>query len=153
MADKYINYTDSTGGNVVMRVDALGDGYYAFAHTDGGPGWDTLFGIATTDGHYGAYVSTDMTSSDTVAVSDYPTTDQYLVITDIWYSSEAANVFTFTEETSGKVKLRAYLPANSGMAHFKPRGKYKLFTKNKRLMAQASATGGVCVLVGAYSEK
>lgn len=152
MADRVVNVLDVDGAPVQKRLDEMGDGYYAFAMTDGGPGWDSVFGISDTDGKFGAYYSTDATSTDYVAVTDSPTTDYCIVFTDIAISTGDAMAVSFFEEGEPtKVRYRCYMPANSGVHVFTPRGKIK-FRANRRLLMQASATGAISCLVGYYQE-
>jgi hypothetical protein len=113
---------------------------------DDGPGWTSVFGVAGA-----AFVSADQSGS-AVAVTDAPTGGQKLVITDITVSVGAtAQTVSFTEETSGTLILRVYLPVNGTYTHHF-RSKLKLATADKKLFIQTSASGNVSANVGYYSE-
>lgn len=112
--------------------------------TDAGPAWTSIFGVSGA-----AVVSADATGNP--AVTDAPAAGQKLVITDIVYSSDTAMSLTFSEETSGTVIFKVFVPAN-GTGQITPRGKKKLATADKKLMCDASVAGNIAVTVGYYSE-
>lgn len=113
--------------------------------SDAGPHWASVWGVS------GVPVTSADMSGGAVAVSDAPTAGEKLVITDILVSSDTALRFAFTEETSGTVIAYVRVPAN-GTAQITFRGKRKLWTADKKVYCQASASGNVEVLVGYYSE-
>lgn len=94
--------------------------------------------------------SADM--STTAAISAAPTSGQYLVIDDIFFSSDTALNFEFEEETSGTVVMKVYVPANFA-GQFTPRGKLKLPTADKKLFGDASGAGNVAITVFYHSEE
>lgn len=85
------------------------------------------------------------------AVTDVPTSGQYLVIEDLLVSAGAAMAVDFEEETTTKLLFRVYLPAN-GTFHYTPKGKNKLHTADKRLMVKSNAVGNVAVTTTYFSE-
>jgi hypothetical protein len=66
-------------------------------------------------------------------------------------SVNVAMTVTFTEETAGTVLLVLYMPSN-GSAQITPRGKLKLATAGKKLMARTSAAGNIAVTTFYHSE-
>lgn len=157
------------GTIVPIKAVDNGDGTYSLA-TSGGGGTVTVAvtgtlpvavqGIVPTYdagpynvGSFGvtgsAYVSANATG--TVAITDVPTTGQKLVITDVLLSTDTAMNILLQEETSANVIAKIFLPAN-GTVQWTPRGKVKLATVNKRLMAKASVTGNVGITTNYYSE-
>lgn len=111
---------------------------------DNGAQWTTSWGVS------GAPIESDISASAT-AVTDVPTTDQKLVIDDIFVHCSVAQVLTFTEETTGTVLFKRSIPANQTI-QFTPRGRRKLATANKKLMCQSSAATATYVEVGYHSE-
>lgn len=98
-----------------------------------------------------AFTSADQ-SGAAAAVTAAPTAGQKLVITDVLVSIGAvAQTITITEETTGTVKLKLYLLASTNF-HYKPVGKLKLDTADKKLMVQSSALGAIAVTAQYYSE-
>lgn len=93
--------------------------------------------------------SADMSTA--AAISAAPTSGEYLVIDDIFFSSDTAMNFEFEEETSGTVVLKVYVPANFA-GQFTPRGKLKLPVADKKLFGDASAAGNVAITVFYHSE-
>ena len=129
---------------VVVGLSELGDGTYGLATVDGGPSMAGSFGVS------GVLVeSADMTSA--AAVTDVPATGQKLVILDVVVSVAAAMDVLFEEESSGTNLLRLYF-SGAGGGQVTLRGKMKLATAGKRLMATASVAGAVAVLVTYRSE-
>jgi ribose/xylose/arabinose/galactoside ABC-type transport system permease subunit len=106
---------------------------------DAGPAWTPKFGVN------GACVTSANMSAAPVAVTDAPPAGQKLVVDDINLSGDTALAYTLTEETTGTVIWKEYLPANGG-AQRTMRGKIKLATAVKRLMCQTSGAGNVAVL-------
>lgn len=111
---------------------------------DGGPSWTTVLGVSGA-----AVVSADATGNP--AVTDAPTSGQKIVVDDIMVSSDTAMNIIFSEETSGTVFLKVFIPAN-GFYQITPRSKIKLATANKKLMADASVAGNVAITVLYHSE-
>lgn len=157
--------------STIVPIKAVdnGDGTYSLA-TSGGGGTVTVAvtgtlpvavqGIVPTydagpynAGSFGvtgsAVVSSNITG--TTAITDVPTTGQKLVITDVLLSTDTAMNILLQEETSANVIAKIFLPAN-GTVQWTPRGKVKLATANKRLMAKASVTGNVGITTNYYSE-
>lgn len=108
---------------------------------DSGPSWATSRTVVTSANLSGAAV--DATGA--------PTTGQKIVATDLIVSSDTALTLTFTEETSGTVILKLYVPA-SGVAQITPRSKLKLDTANKKLRVQSDIAGNVGITTLYYSE-
>lgn len=157
--------------STIVPIKAVdnGDGTYSLA-TSGGGGTVTVAvtgtlpvavqGIVPTYdagpynvGSFGvtgsAFTSANVTG--TAAITDVPTTGQKLVITDVLLSTDTAMNILLQEETSAKVIAKIFLPAN-GTVQWTPRGKIKLPTADKRLMAKASVTGNVGITTNYYSE-
>lgn len=113
---------------------------------DAGPNWTSVWGVA------GVPVTTATTFS-TAAVTDAPTSGQKICVDDIIVSTDAATTITLLEETSGTVMFGPwYLPANSGPLQISVRGKKKLATANKKLVATSVGAAHVTVQVGYHSE-
>lgn len=110
------------------------------AKRDGGPGWVSKTTYTT---------SADMSTA--AALTDAPISGEYLVIDDIFFSSDTALNFEFEEETSGTVFLKVYVAANSAL-QLTPRGKLKLPTADKKLFGDASGAGNVAITVFYHSE-
>lgn len=104
------------------------------------------FGVA------GAMFTSADQSGAAAAVTDAPSAGKKLVITDIIISvGDTGQTVTLTEQTSGTVKGKYYVPANTTITiPFK--GKFKLDTADKKLMVQTSVTGNVAVGALYYSE-
>lgn len=111
---------------------------------DAGPSWTSAFGVTSA-----AVVSADLTTR--TAVTDAPTSGQKLVITDIIVSSDTAMSILFEAETANTDIIKVFIPAN-GTIQVTPRGKIKLATADKKLMATASVAGNIAVTVVYYSE-
>ena len=103
------------------------------ATKDAGANWTSVYTYTT---------SADMSTA--AAISAAPPAQQYIVIDDIFFSTDTAMNFEFEEETSGTVLFKVYLTANSAM-QFTPRGKVKLPTANKKVFGDASASGNVAI--------
>ena len=110
---------------------------------DAGPAQPVRFGVS------GATFTSSDQSGSTAAVTDTPFPGTYLVVTDLEISTDTALALTFTEETSGTVVGKYYLPANCTV-QITPRGRKQLVTPGKRLMVQASAAGNIAVTAGYY---
>lgn len=113
--------------------------------TDAGPAQAMSYGVS------GATFTSADASGAAAAVTDAPASGQSLVITDLEVSADTAMTLTFTCETTGVVVGKYFLAANT-VLQITPRGKKKLATANKRLMAQASAAGNVAITAHYYSE-
>ena len=113
--------------------------------TDGGPAAIMSFGVA------GATFTSADQSGAAAAVTDVPTTGSKLVVTDIEVSVSVACIVTFSEETSGTVVAKLYMPATS-FAQITPRGKRKLATANKRLMVRTDVASAIAVTAHYCSE-
>lgn len=112
---------------------------------DAGPGWASVLGASSA-----AVTSADMSGAD-AAITDAPATGQKIVLTDVLISVDTAMRVDLKEETSGTLLARLYLPAN-GTAQWTPRGKTKLATAGKRVMARTSAAGNIAITAHSYSE-
>lgn len=111
-----------------------------------------LTGRVTTWGVAGVPFSSADQSAAAAAVSDAPAAGLKLVLSELVVMAGAtAQIFTFTEETSGTVILKVACAANSTV-HLKFRGKIKLATTVKKLMVQSSAAGAISVLAGYSTE-
>lgn len=110
------------------------------------PSYVESYGVA------GAMFTSADQSAAPAAVTDAPSGGKKLVITDIIISVGATGqTITLTEETSGTVKGKFYVPANTTITiPFK--GKFKLGTADKKLMVQSSAAGNIAVGALYYSE-
>jgi len=122
------------------RVNADFDTFGAMATTDGGPRFTSS---------YTHTASADM--STTANITGAPSSGEYLVIDDIFFSTDTEMNFTFEEETSGTDIIKVYIGAN-GYLQYTPRGKIKLPTADKKLNGKASAAGNVAVTVCYHSE-
>jgi hypothetical protein len=124
----------------------------AISTMDAGPSQPQLYGV-TAAGASGAgtFTSADQ-HSVTAAVTDQTPAGAWLVITDIVASSDTLLTLTFTEETTGTIKAKMFMPASGGAAQYTPRGKLKLDTAGKRLLVQASVSGNIAVGVHYYFE-
>lgn len=142
-ADTPAATSGTTGDYQPLITDANGR-LYDRAQDDG-PAWTSVFGVG------GACFSSADQSGSAANVTDAPTSGQKLVITDLVVSAAAAMVVTFTEETSGTIIFKVCLAANSTVV-ISPRSKIKLATADKKLKAQASASGTLTVLASYYSE-
>lgn len=112
---------------------------------DAGPAQAMSFGVSGA-----TFTSADQHSA-AAAVTDAPGTGLKLVVTDLEISTDTALTFTFTEETSGTVVAKYYIPA-AGVVQITPRGKRKLATANKKLMVQTSASGNIAITAHYYVE-
>lgn len=158
--------------STIVPIKAVdnGDGTYSLA-TSGGGGTVTVAvtgtlpvaiqGIVPTYdagpynvGSFGvtgsAAVIANITGTPT-AITDVPTSGQKLVITDVLLSTDTAMNILLQEETSLLTIAKIFLPAN-GTVQWTPRGKVKLPTANKRLVAKASVAGNLGVTTNYYSE-
>jgi len=93
--------------------------------------------------------SADM--STTANITAAPTSGQYLVIDDIFFSTDTAMAFTFEEETSGTDIIKIDVAANTAY-QFTPRGQIKLATADKKLNGLASVSGNVYITIVYHSE-
>jgi len=107
---------------------------------DGGPYWTSSWTHTS---------SADM--STTANITAAPTSGQYLVIDDIFFSVDTAMTLTFEEETSGTDMFKFDIAANTAY-QFTPRGKAKLATADKKLNGLASVSGNVYITVFYHSE-
>lgn len=113
------------------------------ATKDAGTYYTTSIGVS------GALVAT--TDNTETAVTDAPTTGQYIVVDDVLISADAACNVLFQIETTGTDLFQIYF-AGAGTIQFTPRGKIKLATVNKKLTSKASTTVNVKVTVLFHSE-
>lgn len=144
----------ANGDYIPLVVDASGRLYVAPLQAgtaiigstmDGGPSWTSVTGVSNA-----TVVSADA-SGAAAAVTAAPTAGQKLVIDDLIISVGAALTVTITEETSGTVKGKYYMAANSTI-QITPRGKMKLDTADKKLMVQTSGAGNIGVTTLYHSE-
>ena len=133
----------TSGDYATINQDANGRAW-ARAQDDG-PAWTSVFGVSGA-----AVTSSDLSASPT-AITDAPTAGQKIILTDLLVSSGAAISITFTEETSGTVIAKVFCAANSTTS-VQLRGKVKLATADKKLMAQASGAGALAITAVYYSE-
>jgi len=147
MADAVRLYEDGVevGPDNPLSVSLIGADGSPEAVKDGGPGWESVFGVS------GARFTSANQSASAASVTNAPTTGQKLVITDVLISVDTAMRVDLKEETSGTVLASLYLPAN-GTVQFTPRGKLKLATVNKKLQLQTTVSGNVATTVFYYSE-
>lgn len=116
------------------------------ATKDAGPNWTSVWGVS------GVPVVT-ATNFSTTAVTDAPTSTQKLCIDDIIVSTDAVTKLTLLEETSGTVMFGPwFLPANSGPIQISLRGKKKLATADKKLVATSVGAANMTIQVGYHSE-
>ncbi len=94
--------------------------------------------------------SGDASGSD-LAVTEAPTSGQYIILTDIVISVDTAMRVDVKCETSGAVLAKFYLPAN-GTIQWTPRSETKLATVNKKVVVRSSASGNISVTTHYYSE-
>lgn len=114
--------------------DALPAGTNIIGATkDAGPNWTSVYTYTT---------SADMSTA--AAISAAPPAQQYIVIDDVFFSTDTEMSFEFEEETTGTVLFKVYATANSTI-QFTPRGKVKLATANKKVFGDASASGNVAI--------
>jgi len=111
---------------------------------DSGAGWDSVYGVGGA-----AVVSSNITTP--TAVTDAPEVGKRIVIDDIIVSSAIAMAISFEEETSGTIIFRVFLPAD-GTLQITPRGRVRLVTANKRVMARSDVAGNVAITVIYHSE-
>jgi hypothetical protein len=125
------------GNNNIGDVDinsALPTGTNIIGATkDAGANWTSVYTYTT---------SADMSTA--AAISAAPPAQQYIVIDDVFFSTDTAMNFEFEEETSGTVLFKVYTAANTTI-QFTPRGKVKLATANKKVFGDASASGNVAI--------
>ena len=108
---------------------------------DGGPTWASSKWTHTA--------SADMSS--TANLTEAPDSGQYIVVDDIFFSTDTAMNFTFEIETAGTDNLKVYVAANTTL-QLTPRSKWKLATADKKLNGKASASGNVAVTIFYHSE-
>lgn len=111
------------------------------ASQDAGPSWSS--------GKWTHTASADMSS--TANLTDAPESGQYIVVDDIFFSTDTAMNFTFEIETAGTDNLKVYVAANTTL-QLTPRAKWKLATADKKLNGIASAAGNVAITVFYHSE-
>ncbi len=135
----------------VSAVSSGTDGDYSTLNVDeAGKVW-THETVDVSLGVTGAAVSSADMSGGATAVTGAPTSTKKLVVTDVVLSTDTTLAFTFTEETSGTVLFKLRILANTSF-HFKPHGKLKLATADKKLMCQTSASGNVTITALVRSE-
>jgi hypothetical protein len=90
-------------------------------------------------------------SATAVAVTDAPTTGEFLVIEEITVTSANAELFTFTCETT--LAVVAYIrTAANGTTTVKFETPIKLEKADKKLFCKASASGAVEINAAYHSE-
>lgn len=128
-----------------LQVDASKNLKVAGPTTDNGPAWTSVWGVA------GVPITTATTFS-TTAATDAPTSTQHICVDDILFSCDAATKLTLLEETSGTVLFGPwYFPANS-LQQITLRGKKKLATADKKLVATMVGSANASLHVGYHSE-
>jgi hypothetical protein len=105
----------------------------------------------TTAGVIGGPVTSADMSSTAVAVTDAPTSSEFLVIEEVTVSSANAELFTFTCETTLAVIAYVRTAAN-GTTTVRFESPIKLETADKKLFCKASASGAVEINVAYHSE-
>lgn len=108
--------------------------------TDAGSAHQPNRGI---DGNGTPFTSTDQ-SATAALVTGNPPSGMFLVVDDLIVSVDTAMTVTFTEETTGTVVSKVYLPAN-GTLNLVTRAKRRLKAAGKGLKVQTSAAGNICV--------
>lgn len=135
-----------TSGQLWVHVGAIEAGSALIGGvTNAGPSWTSIYGVSAAP-----VTSADM-SSAAAAVTDAPTSTEYIVVDQITVSVGTTMLVTFTCETSGAILLKLYMLANSTQT-VPFTNKLKLATADKKLMAQASGSGNISVMVGYHSE-
>lgn len=104
-----------------------------------GWGWTSVFGVSSA-----VVISADASGAGGVAITDAPGASLKIVVDSVIISSGAAITVDLQEETSGTKIAQFYMAANTTVV-FKPEGKVKLATANKKLMVHASGAGNVAV--------
>ena len=95
--------------------------------------------------------SADMTTP--ASVTDAPTTDQKLVLTDLIVSVETATNVTLKEETSGTVLGGPYYLPDNGTLQLTTRSRqFKVPTANKKIQAVAADAVNITVETWCFSE-
>lgn len=108
--------------------------------------WTTSFGIAGV-----RFTSADQ-SAAAASITDAPTSGQKLVIDSVLVAAGAtAQICQLSEETSGTIVATVAVPANSTY-EWKPTGKIKLATADKKLQLRSSASGNVYATAVYHSE-
>jgi hypothetical protein len=135
MVDKVVHNRDIRRGDVPQLYHDDGNGTFSPVVSSA---WESCsLGVSGA-----AVVSSDMTQA--VAVTDVPGLGKKLVIQDILVSTDTPTSVTFTEETTGLVIFKVYLPAN-GSGQITTRGKLKLSTVNTRLMAVEGTKSNIAI--------
>lgn len=111
---------------------------------DAGTAFTSVLGVSGA-----AVQSADITTA--TAITDAPTAGQKIVLDDLWISTDTAMLITIEEETSGTVFVGFYLAADTAY-QFTPRGKLKLITADKKLMADSDTAGNVVITAIYHSE-
>lgn len=131
----------SKGVQLVAFIDVLGS-ILGGSAKDGGPSWTPVRAMKN---------SADLTTISDLTVA--PTSGQKLVLDDLLISvGSTAMTLTFTEETSGTVLLKLFLPATSGAQQITLRNGLKLPTADKKIRVTASAAGDVFIHASHHSE-
>jgi hypothetical protein len=137
--------TARTTATSVLPVQVVGADGGVGITKDGGAGWTTSRGIS------GARFTSADQSGSVASITDAPTADQKLVITDLLISSDTALRLDFNIESSGAVIETVYMAANE-TKQITPRGKWKLATADKKLQVQSSVAGNISITPFYYSE-
>jgi hypothetical protein len=118
-----------------------------FSVVDGGFGPASVWGVGGVP-----VASTDMSAG--VVVTDAPASGKHIVVDDMLLSIGAVAMdVTLKEETTGTVLFGPWhCPANSGPLQITTRGKKRLATADKRVVAFGSVAGSLTVHLGYHSE-
>lgn len=108
---------------------------------DAGPTRQRLFGVGGA-----TFTSADQHLA-TAPVTTAPPAGFTTIITDLEVSVDTQMTVTFTEETTGIVVAKYYMPANS-VVQVTTRGEKRLSTAGTRLLVQTSVSGNVAVTAG-----
>lgn len=134
--DGTVTVTDGSGSltvdGSVSLASAIPAGTNSIGTTkDGGPSWTTSIGVSGV-----AFVSGLTTSAQ--AITDAPTSGQYLVLDDLIVSVPTACTVLIEDETSGADLYRLHF-AGAGFAQITPRGKTKRSVADKKLTARVAS--------------
>jgi hypothetical protein len=105
---------------------------------DNGPLRTTYTGVSDA-----AVTSSDLSAAPT-AITDAPGAAETIWLTDLTISVGSALAVTITEEGSGRVLGKFYLPAN-GTIQWTNRGRLQTRVPGKKVMAQASGAGTIAI--------
>lgn len=142
-----------TGGNAITLAETGASFSVSGATLSGG----TSNGAGSQDaGVAWTPVRAMKNSTDLSTISDLtvaPTSGQKIVLDDLLISvGGTAMTLTFTEETSGTVLLKLFMPATSGAQQITLRNGLKVPTADKKIRVQSSAAGDVFIHSSHHSE-